>query len=183
VFLLFGSSIAFWISIAGFAPPSGEIYTTQSAILGTPGWPTSTPEPDTEIVEVVPSVDEIQVGETISVTVSVIPREDCYYYLYQITLNQSNPLFSYIAPPTALVGPPVENPLTYELQALAAGELVFNAVVYGEQWCPPTGGLLWLYLYGSSDPVRVLGSGDLLYQSYLPIIQVTIDQLGILEQD
>jgi hypothetical protein len=116
-------------------------------------------------VEVVPSVIVLQMSETLLVTVSVSTSEGCQFPIYELTLGQSVPIFEYVSPPTAVVGPPVSNPFTYTLTAVSTGTVTFAALVYGERYCGDYWN--WMYLRGGSEPVMVWLEK---HQTYLPLI-------------
>jgi len=76
--------------------------------------------------------------------------------IYELTLNQRGddaPIFEYVNPPTAQVGPPVGNPFTYTLTAVDTGTIHFGALAFGERYCGDYWN--WTYLGGMSGPITV----------------------------
>jgi hypothetical protein len=116
-------------------------------------------------VAVIPSATALKLSETLVVTVSVKPSEGCMFPIYELTLGQDEPIFEYVSPPTATVGPPVSNPFTYTLTAVSTGTVTIDALVYGERNCGDY--WQWMYLSGESEPVRVWQEAQRLY---LPVI-------------
>jgi hypothetical protein len=119
-------------------------------------------------VEVIPLVTELRMSETLVVTVSVGTSEGCTFPIYELTLSQGSadgPIFEYVSPPTATVGPPVSNPITFTLTAVSTGTVTFDALAYGERYCGDY--WQWRYLRGESEPVTVWLEER---QIYLPLV-------------
>ena len=118
--------------------------------------PTATFAPPPEplaSVHVTPSVTNVTVGGVIAVTVTTNVGSRCAFPIYDVTLEQSEPLFVHTDPPSSVIGPPGPNTAVYRLTAVRPGQVVFAAKVYGERQC---GGVLaWEYVQGSAEPVSV----------------------------
>jgi hypothetical protein len=148
------------------AAASGTGATTASTLTPKPMLTSSTVFSAT--VEVIPAVTELRMSETLVVTVSVSTSEGCIFPIYELTIGQGGgdaPIFEYVSPPTATVGPPVSNPITFTLTAVSTGTVTFGAVAYGERYCGDY--WQWTYLRGESEPVTVWLEK---YQIYLPMI-------------
>ena len=145
---------------------SGTGATTTPTLIPTPTLISSTVFSAT--VEVIPTVTELRVSETLVVTASVSTSEGCIFPIYELALGQGGgdaPVFEYISPPTATVGPPVSNPITFTLTAVSTDTVSFSALAYGERYCGDY--WQWTYLRGESEPVTVWLEK---YQFYLPMI-------------
>ena len=143
--------------------PTPTIIVTPSAtptptITPTPT-PTLTPIPtvlylfDVRVYVAAPTT-AIQVGETITVTVTVDNQSiNCLYPVYELTLSQlGTPIFRFDSP--TVVKAPIGTQSYYTLTALTPGVVALQAVAYGESDC----GELWQWRYvnGSTYPVTVV---------------------------
>ena len=134
--------------------------------------PTITPTPGTPIFEATMTVlldrPIVAVGEELLVTIDITVSEGCMYPVYELELLQAGdnaPLFAYLDPPRALIGPGVPIPRTYRLIAARPGEITFDGRAFGERYCNDFWN--WTYVSGSSESVRVEGEG---IGALLPVI-------------
>jgi len=120
--------------------------------------PTATSSPTTEPhfdvrVSVHARLHAIQVGETISVTVTIENRSvGCLYPVYELTLSQlGDAVFRFDTPAT--VGPPVAAQTVYTLTAIAPGSATLQVVAYGERHCGDA--WEWSTVNGATGPISV----------------------------
>jgi hypothetical protein len=131
--------------------------------------PTNTPSPVFSVtMAVLPSQRQVEISDTLVVTVSISVSEGCHFPIYELTLEQCSnegPTFAYLSPPTHTVGPGVANPFSYTLTAVSTGTVVFGGRAYGERYCGDFWD--WTYVSGVSEFVRV---GEWPYRMYFPVI-------------
>jgi hypothetical protein len=148
---------------------AGKADTGKTAAEGAHAWAPMPLESATPVfsatVHVVPSTTTLRVGESLSVSVAIRVSEGCRFPIYELTLFQDEPLFAYTVPSTATVGPPVSNPFTYTLTAVAPGTTTLGARAYGERYCDDF--WVWRYLHGVSVPVTVW---EARHKAYLPLV-------------
>lgn len=120
--------------------------------------PTPTPEPQwiRTAVFVTPSLASLLPGESITVTAQMIMTGTCGFPIYDVTLRQSESLFTYVDPPESVIGPPGPNPAIWRLTAMRPGATFFSVAFFGETYCD--GVWQWNYASGESPPVTVTGS-------------------------
>lgn len=158
------------VSLIWFGHASGEAGAAPRGLVAPELTPIIIPTPYpvfTATVDVLPSASLVGIGEAITVEIQIRTSEGCHYALYESALFQDdNELFTYVDPPTHTVGPP--GAYRYRLSAVAPGEVVFRAVLYGERYCGDYWN--WRYLNSISGPVTVVSRENLTKGLYFPII-------------
>jgi hypothetical protein len=115
---------------------------------------------------ITPSRSTLTVGETLTVTVGITVNEGCEFLTFDLELTEvpaGQPTFTYVNPPTGTVGPPVNLPFTYTLQAIRPGESYFSGRSFGERYCGDY--YNFTYVTGMSNVVHVEGP----HRTYLPL--------------
>jgi hypothetical protein len=134
--------------------------------------PTPTPPPVfSATLLITPSRSTLSVGETLTVTVGISVSEGCEFLTFDLALTEvpaGQPAFTYVNPPTGTVGPPVNLPFTYTLQATQPGESYFSGRSFGERYCGDY--YNFTYVTGTSTFVHVAAP----YRSYLPLVLLPI---------
>jgi hypothetical protein len=130
--------------------------------------PITTPQPPvfSATLLITPSHSTVSVGETVTVTVSITVSEGCEFLTFDLALSEipdGKPAFTYVNPTTGTVGPPVNLPFTYTLQAIQPGESFFSGRSFGERYCGDY--YNFTYVTGASDVIHVEGP----YRAYLPL--------------
>ncbi len=130
--------------------------------------PTPSPAVFTATLDIIPDRQQVWLGQTLLVTLTLTVSEGCHYPVYEATLSQNGhntPHFRYVDPPTATVGPGVVMPFTYTLEAISAGYVTLDGELFGEQNCG--NGWQWTYVNGTSPSIKV---ADWPYRQHLPLV-------------
>lgn len=122
--------------------------------------------PFSATMHVDPAQTIIEVGEQVSVQISIDVSEGCQYPVLELNLTQSGeeaPLFSYISPTTDTIWAPGPGPYVFTLLAEQAGVVTFDGLAYGERYC----GDYWNWHYVGAPSIPVIVTQP-LYNIYLP---------------
>lgn len=117
----------------------------------------------------------VALGDELTVTAQLVTSGTCGFALYDVTLRQANSLFTHVAPPSNVIGPPGVNPAVWRLAAIRSGVTTFTVDFYGETNCD--GVWNWTTVRGASQPVTVTGMA-----LHLPFVNrsVGVTDLGTL---
>lgn len=100
------------------------------------------------------------VGELLTVTARLITTGTCGLSLYDVTLRQSESLFTHLDPADNVIGPPGANPAVWQLRAQQTGVTTFSVEFYGETYCD--GVWAWTSIRRAAQPISVTGTVQFL---------------------
>lgn len=123
---------------------------------------TLSPTPtETRVFSATLSIDpeplELNIGETLTLTVDLQVSEGCVYPIMELRVNQTDgepPIFEHIAPPTDVLSPGVSFPSVWTFRATQAGLATFKANTIGERNCDDYWN--WYYAGATSGTIHVL---------------------------